>query len=84
MPRYFFDVHNGNGASRDEHGLELSSADRVMSEISRIMLDIARDEFPSQEEGRIAIFARDERGNEICASYLSFQTEWLKQDDDHS
>lgn len=76
MPRYFFDIHNGNGPSRDEHGLVLSSPDRIMRETSRILLDIARDELPGQDGGEITIFVRDDAGNEICKTHLSFKTEW--------
>ncbi|MGF9564021.1 hypothetical protein [Neorhizobium sp. JUb45] len=76
MPRYFFDIHNGNGPSRDDHGMELPSQKRIMHEMSRILLDIARDELPGQERGDISIFVRDDTGKELCATHLSFQTEW--------
>lgn len=76
MPRYFFDIHNGNGPSRDDHGMELSSRKRIMHEMSRILLDIARDELPGQEGGNISIYVRDDEDKEVCATHLSFQTEW--------
>lgn len=79
MPRYFFDVHNGNGPSRDDHGIELPSDQRIMREMSRILLDIARDELPGQERGEISIFVRNEQEQEICSTHLSFQTEWKRQ-----
>lgn len=76
MPTYFFDIHNGNGPSRDEHGTELSSDRKIMHEMSRILLDIARDELPGQERGEISIFVRDDEGQEVCSTHLSFRTEW--------
>lgn len=77
MPRYYFDVHNGDGLIRDEHGLELSSRARIMTETSRILFDIARDEFPGRDRGDISITVRDEGDRNICMTHLTFQTEWL-------
>lgn len=76
MPRYYFDIHNGHGPSRDEHGVELSSDHNIVREMSRIVLDIARDELPGQERGEISIFVRDDTGQEVCATHVSFRTEW--------
>ncbi|MDP9836750.1 hypothetical protein J2T09_001495 [Neorhizobium huautlense] len=78
MPRYFFDIHNGDGPSRDEHGMELASDRKIMQEMSRIALDIARDELPGQERGEISIFVRDDGGREVCSTHLSFRTEWKR------
>ncbi|MNU03143.1 hypothetical protein D3C72_2470650 [compost metagenome] len=50
-----------------------------MQEMSRIALDIARDELPGQERGEISIFVRDDGGREVCSTHLSFRTEWKRQ-----
>ncbi len=78
MPRYFFDIHNGHGPSPDEHGMELASEHSIMREMSRIALDIARDELPGQERGQISVLVRDDKGQEVCATHLSFRTEWKR------
>ncbi|MGF6178652.1 hypothetical protein ABIE33_006972 [Ensifer sp. 4252] len=46
MTRYFFDLRNGDGQTLDEQGLELPSRDAVMQEVTRILVDVARDELP--------------------------------------
>jgi hypothetical protein len=76
MPKYFFDIENGHGPSRDEDGLVLASEAQIMRETSRILLDIARNELPGQDNGEISIRVRDDHGEEICATHLSFRTEW--------
>lgn len=76
MPRYFFDIHNGDGPTRDDHGIVLTSRERILHETSRLLLDIARDELPGQSRGEIAVFVRDDAGNEVCHTQLSFKTEW--------
>lgn len=48
MPRYYFDLHNGDGPLKDNVGLEFASREGVAKEITRILADIARDEMPEQ------------------------------------
>ena len=47
--RYYFDLHNGDGPMSDEHGVDLASREVVSKEITRILLDIARDEMPTED-----------------------------------
>lgn len=77
MSRYFFDLHNGDGPVRDEHGVELSSQDRIPREIARILLDIARDELPQDDRLVISVTVRDERGAAISVASLTYNNEWL-------
>ena len=43
MPRYFFDVDDGNSVTRDDIGLELDGPDVAEREALRTLGDIARD-----------------------------------------
>jgi uncharacterized protein DUF6894 len=43
MPRYFFDLREGDESVPDEEGLELSSIERVQEEAARSLADFARD-----------------------------------------
>lgn len=81
MPRYYFDLQNGDGPTRDEHGVELASRDRVTKEVTRILLDIARDELLETSRTIVSITVRDEAGNAISIANLTFTNEWLDQPD---
>mgnify|MGYP001119505958 CR=1 FL=1 len=43
MPRYYFDLRDGDDLSLDEEGLALPSIDRVQDEAARSLADMARD-----------------------------------------
>ena len=77
MPRYYFDLHNGDGPLRDNDGLEIASREGVAKEVSRILADIARDEMPAQDKNVISLKVRNEVGKVISISSLTFFTEWL-------
>ncbi|MDQ0321600.1 hypothetical protein QO002_003738 [Pararhizobium capsulatum DSM 1112] len=77
MSRYFFELHNGDGMTRDHEGMELPSRDNILSEVSRIMLDIARDELPDRESGAVSVIVRDETGRAISIANLNFSSHWL-------
>jgi hypothetical protein len=77
MNRYFFDLHNGDGPIRDEHGTELPSRSTIPREIARILLDIARDELPVGDRTVISVTVRDESGRAISVASLTYNNEWL-------
>ena len=83
MPRYYFDIDNGHDPSCDEHGMELSSRDMILRQMSRLLLDVARDELSGQERGEVTIRVRDEGAQEVCCTRLNFQTEWKKQSEEN-
>jgi hypothetical protein len=76
MARYFFDLINSDGNVRDDHGQEMSTREGVSHEVSRILVDIAREELPGRGKGTIAIEVRDEHGQPVFTGCLSFQTRW--------
>ena len=77
MARYFFDLHNGEGPTRDEQGTELKSREDIPKEVTRILLDVARDELPATDRMTIAVTVRDERGEPVTVASLVFSNEWL-------
>jgi hypothetical protein len=76
MARYFFDLLNGNGPVRDEHGQEAASREEISKEVSRILADIAREELPGRGKGFISIDVRDEAGRYVFTGSLSFESRW--------
>ncbi|WP_454856012.1 DUF6894 family protein [Rhizobium binxianense] len=77
MARYFFDLHNGDGHLRDEAGLELATKADILKEMSRILLDIARDEMPVVDRTVISIVVRAD-DKPISVASLIFSNEWLE------
>ncbi|PDS68839.1 DUF6894 family protein [Rhizobium phaseoli] len=77
MARYYFDLHNEEGPTRDEHGTELKSREDIPKEVTRILLDVARDELPATDRMTIAVTVRNERGEPVTVASLVFSNEWL-------
>lgn len=77
MTRYFFDLRNGDGQTLDEQGLELPSRDAVMQEVTRILVDVARDELPGGVGTEISVSVRTDIGKTVSVSTLMFQNQWL-------
>ena len=77
MSRYFFDLHNGDGPTRDEEGLELPSRALISKELARILLDVAHDELPDLDRAVISITVRNETGDAVSVASLTFNNEWV-------
>jgi hypothetical protein len=43
MPRYYFDVYDGERSLADEHGMELEDVDASKVEVRQVLADFARD-----------------------------------------
>lgn len=78
MSRYFFELHNGDGLTRDLEGLELPTRETILNEISRVMLDVAREELPERETGAVCVIVRNEAGQVISVANLTFSNRWLE------
>ena len=76
MPRYYFDVINGQGKMPDDEGKEFLFPDEVRNEASRIALDIARDEVFDQNAMNVKVKVRDEANVAIFTASLDFKTKW--------
>ncbi|MGN8549545.1 DUF6894 family protein [Bradyrhizobium sp. 13971] len=65
MPRYYFDLKDGNGISIDEEGLDLRDLDAAQDEAARSLGGIARDAVATVSGGdaqRMEIEVRDNDG----------------------
>ncbi|WP_428426982.1 DUF6894 family protein [Pararhizobium sp.] len=78
--RYFFDLHNGDGATRDEDGLELSTRESVTREVTRILLDVVQDEIGEQPNGAISVVVRDDKGRAVSMANLTFSNSWFEDE----
>jgi hypothetical protein len=76
MARYFFDVVNGHGPTRDDHGCDLRHPKLVQSEVSRILTEIAKEEFGTMEAADVKINVRNEADEVVSSGRLSFTSGW--------
>ena len=77
MSRYFFDLHNSDGPTVDNDGMELPDRSSISKQVARILVDVARDELPSEDRAIISIKVRNSCGAVIAVTSLTFNTEWL-------
>ncbi|WFU18866.1 hypothetical protein [Bradyrhizobium sp. CB3481] len=65
MPRYYFDIREGDDLAPDEEGLDLPSIELVQEEAARVLADMARDTVRKDRDKaghEMAIEVRDDHG----------------------
>ena len=81
MPRYYFDLLEGDLLALDEEGLELSSLRAVQAEAAKSLADMARDAVhtfpPAMGRQDMAIEVRDEIGPLLQVKF-TFEVESLR------
>ena len=77
MTRYYFDLHNGDGQTRDEQGMDLPSPQSTSKEVARILADVARDELATADRVIVAVKVRDQEGRIVSVATLAFTNEWM-------
>jgi hypothetical protein len=76
MPKYYFDVINGQGPMRDDEGQDLPSYDEVRAVAWNIARDFADDEWPDQNSVSVTVNVRDNTDFTVFSAELCFKTEW--------
>lgn len=73
MPRYYFDIREGDEFAPDEEGLVLASLQAAQDEAARSLADMARDTIRKVDGAghQMAIGVRDEHGP-VLEMRLSF------------
>ena len=59
MPRYYFDVHDGQGEHRDDVGLEFPNMDAAIVEARRALADMTRESLLIDGATGLSIHIRD-------------------------
>ena len=65
MPRYYFDLRDGDDLAADDEGLEFPSIEWVQAEAAHSLADMAHDAVRRDQDGadhRMAIEVRDDEG----------------------
>jgi hypothetical protein len=74
MPRFFFDTRDNGQTTRDEFGRDLAGLDAVQDLAVRSLTTIAADELTGSDQRTFAIEVRDEQGEPVLTSELTFAT----------
>ena len=73
MPRYYFDLRDGDKLTSDEIGLELSSFHAAQEEAARSLADLAREALQTHHidgaGGRLGVEVRDDNGPVLQARF---------------
>ena len=77
MPRYYFDIDDGETASEDDEGLELSGLAEARYRAISVLPNIAQEVLPDGDEREFSVIVRDSKGAALFRAALSFRGEWL-------
>jgi len=79
MPRFFFDIDDGESCETDGRGSELLNAQAARNAAIAILPDVAREELPDGDRRIFMCKVRDENGNVIFIATLSLVAEWINR-----
>ncbi|MEQ1955976.1 DUF6894 family protein [Mesorhizobium yinganensis] len=79
MPRYYFDVCDGEDVMHDQIGIELDDDNLVADHAVRALPEMAHDELPNGPERDFWVKVRDETGAYIFEADLQFKSVWLRR-----
>ncbi|MBI1181430.1 MAG: hypothetical protein GC201_12815 [Alphaproteobacteria bacterium] len=77
MPRYFFDIDDGESSTEDDEGLMLDDREQARLYAIGALPTIAEEVLPDGERRTFVIVVRDETRRAIFRASLSFLSEWI-------
>ena len=77
MPRYFFDIDDGDTCSPDDEGLDLNGPWEAREKAIDVLPDVARDVLPDGNRRDMITSVRDETGMVLFRAKLSLVAEWM-------
>ena len=76
MPRYYFDVQDGDHFVRDEEGIDCGSRAAVRDAAIGALPGMASDVLPDGDAHDIEVLVRDETGCCVFKASLSLKSGW--------
>jgi hypothetical protein len=73
MPRYYFDVRDGDAFAEDDEGLEFDGIEAAQNEATRALGELAKDALPGATRRVIAVEVRDEAKFPLLRAMLLVQ-----------
>lgn len=77
MPRFFFDLNDGEREIRDGQGVALPDLQAARDAAISILPDLAREELPDGDRRVFVCKLRDENGTVLFIATLSLVAEWV-------
>ena len=77
MPRYYFDIRDGDYVQKDNEGTVLGGLAEAKAQAVRTLPDIARDEVPDGDQREFVIEVKDENGRPLLTARLVLAVETL-------
>jgi hypothetical protein len=74
VPRFYFDVWDGGGFTRDDEGLELASLEAAEHEARRTAAGIGHDRLPKGDTHEITVKVRDDSGLPVFSVTVTMTT----------
>jgi uncharacterized membrane protein len=71
VPRFYFDVREGDSFTRNDDGLEFDSLDEAAAEAANSAAEIGRDRLPEGQAPEIMVEVRDEHGERVLTVTVS-------------
>ena len=81
MPRYFFDIDDGDHQHHDDEGIDLADVEAARKEAIRALPDVARDVLPDGDRRDFTSSVRTEAGRVVFRAKLSLVAEWVGAND---
>ncbi|MCE4225266.1 hypothetical protein HCU64_16040 [Methylobacterium sp. C25] len=78
MPRYYFEIHDGDWGEVDTEGADHPTEKHAGEEAIGTLTHLAKDKLPSRDERDFTADVRDESGRLIVHGKLSFRGVWAK------
>jgi hypothetical protein len=81
MPRYYFDIHDGNEPHTDMEGAELADDKAAREEATRTIADLAKEYLPHDgSHRRITVAVRRTDGSTLLDEALAFDVNERSED----
>jgi hypothetical protein len=75
MPRFFFDIHDGEVFTPDREGLDLEDLEAAKAEAKRTLPEIVKDEMPAGDRRDFTVDVKDVAGQIVWRVTLSLVVE---------
>ena len=79
MPRYFFDIRNGDGLIPDEEGTDLPDLQAAQLEAARTLADMSRDHAINNAPHRLSVEVKDDQQKPLLEAVLTLEVRPLTQ-----
>ena len=78
VPRFYFDIRDGDQFIRDEYGLDYPNIETARDSATIALAEMAKEALPRAERHHIAVEVRDEAKEPLLMAELTFEVRALR------